>query len=142
MAVEEALRSVTFEADASIGIYTGVPGMPGSLTPNSGKQFRFVKITGAGDQDARVGLCTGAANEIPSGVLQNKPQTVGGDATVGFSGRSRVESGGAVAIGPVKIDATGRVVTGVAGTDVIVGIATSSANAAGQLVSVQLKLGL
>lgn len=138
MAYEETLKSVTFEADASIGIYTGVPGMPGSLSPNNGKQFRFVKVTGMGGSDVTVGLCTGAAHEIAVGVLQNKPQTVGTDAAVALFGISMVEAGGACAIGPVKIDATSRVVTGVAGTDRIAGIALKVATAAGQLIPVLL----
>lgn len=141
MAYEETLRAVTLEADASIGIYTGVPGMPGSLSPNSGKQFRFVKVTGMGSADARVGLCTAAANEISVGVLQNKPQQVGSDAAVAFGGISMVESGGAVAVGPVKIDATARAITGVEGTDKIVGVALKSATAAGQLIPVMLPGG-
>lgn len=136
MAYEEKLASITLEADASIGIFTGVPGQPGSLSPNAGKQFRFLKVTGVGSQDARVGLCTTAAHEIPIGVLQNKPQRVGDAATVGLFGVSLVESGGAVALGPVKLDNTARVVTGVAGTDRIVGVALKAATAAGQLISV------
>lgn len=137
MAYEETLRSVSHEADASIGIYTGVPGMPGSLNPNSGKQFRFVKVTGMGTADVRVGLCTAAAGEFPYGVLQNKPQQVGDAATIGYDGISMVESGAAVALGPVTIDSTGRVVTSGSG-DVVAGLALKAAAGAGELISVAL----
>lgn len=81
---EESLRSISLVADSSIGVYTGVPGIPGSAVPNSGKQYRFVKVTGS-DQ---AGLVAGAAAAI--GVLQNKPQKVGAAATVGIRGVSNV----------------------------------------------------
>lgn len=139
MAYEETLRSVTLNADSSIGIFTGPPGLPGSLTPNSGKQFRFVKVTGAN----QAGLCTAAANERPVGVLQNKPQHSGDAATVGYAGISMLEAGGTITAGDgLKIDNTGRPVTWVAGTDdqdLLVGVAVTSA-AIGQLFSGLLQL--
>ena len=46
MAYEESLRSITLNADSSLGIYTGVPGQPGSPDPHGGKQYHFVKVTG------------------------------------------------------------------------------------------------
>lgn len=52
-------------------------------------------------------------------------------------GTAPVEAGGAVAVGPVKVDATGRVVTHDS-TNVKVGIALSAATTAGQLVEVLL----
>lgn len=114
MAYEESLKSITLEADSSIGIYTGVPGMPGSLSPNAAKQFRFVKVVSAN----RAGLCSTASNEIACGVLQNKPQQVGDAATVAISGVSMVECGGTIAAAAgVKIDNTGRPVTWIGGTD-------------------------
>ena len=58
MAYDEAIRSISLDADSSIAVYTGVPGLPGSADPNGGKQYRFVKVTGAGT----VGLATAAAN--------------------------------------------------------------------------------
>lgn len=84
MSYEESLRSISLNADASIGIYTGVPNLPGSAVPNSGKQYRFLKVTGP-DQ---VGLAAAAGAAI--GVLQNKPQQVGQAATVAISGVSNV----------------------------------------------------
>lgn len=137
MAYEEALRSITLEADASIGVFTGPPGMPGSLSPNSGKQFRFVKVTGPN----QVGQATGVATEAPAGVLQNKPQAVGDAATVGIQGVSMCEAGGTVTAGDgLKVDATGRPITAVIGTDKLVGIALLS-GAVGQLIPVRLLLG-
>jgi hypothetical protein len=107
MSYEESLKSVSFEADASLGIYTGVPGQPGSAVPNAGNMFRFVKITGS----HQVGLCT-AATDVVVGILQNKPQKPGAAATVGIYGISNVIAGAAVSAGAfVAPDATGRAVT-------------------------------
>lgn len=140
MAYEEALRSITFDADSSIGIYTGVPGMPGSLSPNAGKQFRWVKVTGP----RIAGLCSAATREQPIGVLQNKPQNVGDAATVGFSGVSICEAGAGITAGAaVKVDSTGRAITWVSGTDdqdLRKGIAILSAGDAGELISVLILL--
>lgn len=130
MAYEESLRSITLDADASIGIFTGPPGIPGSLVPNSAKQFRWIKVTGAGT----VGLCSTGATENTIGVLQNKPQAVGDAATVGFSGVSMVECGGTVTAGDsLKLDTTSRVITGTHGTDQIKAVAILS-GAVGQLI--------
>lgn len=138
MAIEESLRSISLNADASNGIYTGPPGTPGSLTPNSGKQFRWLKVTGPNI----CGLCTTASNEIPIGVQQNKPQKVGEATTVGFTGISMLEAGGTVtAADGIKIDNTGRSVRWVPGTDdkdLLVAVAISSA-AVGQLFSGLIK---
>jgi hypothetical protein len=139
MAYEESLKSISLDADSSIGIYTGPPGLPGSLSPNSAKQFHVVKVSGSGT----AGLCTLASNEIPCGVLQNKPQNVGDAATVAISGVSMCELGGTVAAGAgVKVDATGRFVTWVGGTDAVTllkGVAIY-AGAIGQLAPVLLQI--
>lgn len=130
MAYEETLRSITLLADSSIGIYTGPPGLPGSLSPNSAKQFCWVKVTGAGT----VGLCSTGATEQAIGVLQNKPQGVNDAAAVGVRGISMMEAGGTVAAGDsLKLDTTSRVVTGVYGTDNIRAVAILGA-AVGQLI--------
>lgn len=106
MAYEENLRSLTMEADASLGIYTGPPGMPGSAVPNLGKQYRFVKMTGAG----QCGQATAAA-DVVCGVLQNKPQVPGAAATVGYEGVSYVAAGAVFAATSLLApDATGRAV--------------------------------
>lgn len=138
MAYEESLRSISLDADATLALYTGVPGLPGSASPNSGNQFRFVKITGA----HQVGLSSAATNEISIGVVQNKPQVTGQAATVAIHGVSMVQAGGTVAAGnPVKVDATGRAVAATPGTDnaLYVGVAIGSA-AVGQLVPVLLQI--
>lgn len=137
MAYDEGLRSITLIADASVGIYTGPPGMPGSLSPNGGSQFKFVKVTTA---PGNVGLCTALLNEIPVGILQNKPQSAGGAATVGVRGVSMVLVGaGQTFTGnePVKIDALGCAAVGISGTDPIRGTALT-AGGAGDLISVLL----
>ena len=107
MAYEENLRSLTLEADASIGIFTGPPGVAGSAIPNTGMQYRFVRVVG---KDT-CGLATGATQVI-AGILQNKPQQAGAAATVGYEGVSFCMSGAAIAAGAlVAPDATGRAVT-------------------------------
>lgn len=139
MAYEESLKSISLDADSSIGIYTGPPGLPGSTSPNNGKQFRFIKVTGAGI----AGLCTTASHEIPAGVLQNKPQGVGDAATMAISGVSMMECGGDITAGiPVKVDNTGRPVPWVGGTDdddLRKGIAIY-AGAVGNLIPVLLQI--
>lgn len=107
MSYEESLKSISLDADASIGIYTGVPGLPGSASPNSGKQYCFVKITGS----HQVGLCTAATDNV-IGILQNKPQKPGAAATVGIYGVSNVIASAAIAAGAlVAPTASGTAVT-------------------------------
>jgi hypothetical protein len=90
MPSEQNLRSITLEADASIGILTGPPGVPGSAAPNYGKQYCFVKVTGT----RQAGLAV-AATDVAAGILQNKPQVPGAAATVGYEGVSQVRVAGA-----------------------------------------------
>ena len=107
MSYEENLKSLTLNADASLGIYTGVPGQPGSPVPHGGKQYHFVKITGA-DQ---VGLATAATDPVV-GILQNKPQGPGHAATVGYEGVSNVVASAAINAGAfVAPTASGQAVT-------------------------------
>lgn len=138
MAYEEILRSITLEADSSIATYTGVPGQPGSADPNGGKQYRFVKVTGANT----CGLADTTADEIVVGVLQNKPQYSGSAATVALPGGvSKVESGGSVTAGtPVKVSATGKAVTATLPADaaLVVGVALTASTADTQIISVLL----
>lgn len=104
MAYEELLKSISLDADSSLGIYTGVPGMPGSAVPNSGKQYTLVKVTG----EHQVGLAT-AAGDVVVGVMQNKPQKAGAAATVAISGVTNLVAGAAVSAGAsIVSDATGR----------------------------------
>jgi hypothetical protein len=62
MSYEENLKSFNADADASIGIYTGVPGQPGSASPNGGKQYCPLRITGKN----QVGLNAAKASRSPS----------------------------------------------------------------------------
>src|SRR4051794_13107984 len=94
MAYEENLRSRSLDADASIGIYTGVPGQPGSASPNGGKQYCLLQTTGA----HQCGLMTAPAQAFV-GVLQSKPQRPGQAATVGYEGVTKVIAGAAFAAG-------------------------------------------
>lgn len=131
MATEQNLRSISRNADSSIGIYTGPPGMPGSTSPNLGKQYRFVKITG----ERQVGLCTAGA-DIVAGILQNKPQQAGAAATVGYEGESLVVAGvNNIAAGDKVVpDAEGRAtnVSASAGT----WQAVMPSTAVGELISI------
>lgn len=136
MAYEETLRSVSLNADATLALYTGPPGIAGSTAPNWGFQFRFVKITAANT----VGLATAAGGEIPCGVVQNKPQRLNEAATVATHGISMMQSGAALAAGiGVKTDSTGRAVA-TSGSDVVLGITVGATAAADQLVAVLLRL--
>jgi hypothetical protein len=106
MAYEEAIRSVTLLADASVGVYTGPPGLPGSPSPHGGALYTLARITGAN----QVGL-TKSAGDVVVGVIQNKPQTVGEATTVAIRGISKVVAGDVVTAGAeVTSDNAGRVI--------------------------------
>ena len=133
MAYDETLKSITLDADDSIGFYTGVPGMRGSLDPNGGKQYYFVDITGA----HQAGLAGAGGDAV--GILQNKPQHAGEAATVAISGVSLVVAGGTLAAGdPVSSDGDGKAIkttsTNVALGRVVIGAAE------GELASVLLRM--
>lgn len=135
MAFDESLRSISLNADSSIAGYTGVPGLPGSAEPNYGKQYRFVKVTG----NQQVGLVTDGATDVAIGVVQSKPQVEGQAATVAIRGVSFVLCGEAVNPGAaITADSQGRGVAA-GGSDLVYGIALTSTDAAGELVSVLLK---
>lgn len=108
--------------------------------PNpKGFQYRAVKLSAA----RTVALANTTSNEVVVGILQNKPQIVGAACTVATHGVSLVEAGGAVTAGePVKVDSLGRVVNATRGTDaaIYIGVAVSGSTAAGQLVSVLIRL--
>lgn len=135
MAYEEGLRSITLVADSTLAAYTGVPGQPGSPSPHGANQYCFVRVTGA----KQVGLADESTPTV--GVLQNKPQTDGSAATVAIRGVSKCVAGGAVNAGDsVKVNAAdGKAVTGVLGTDAIVGIALTSGSA-DEIISVLLSV--
>lgn len=134
MAYEESLRSISLNADSSLAVYTGVPGMAGSPRPNYGRQYRFVKVTGAN----QVGLAT-AAGDTVVGVMQNKPQVVGQAATVAIHGVSMMMTGGELDAGAaVSADSEGRAVADGGGT--AHGIALAAAGQANELVPVLLQV--
>ena len=132
MAYEESLRSITLNADATVAVYTGVPGQPGSPSPHGGKQYHFVKVTGV----HQVGIA-GAADTAIVGVLQNKPQVTGQAATVGIRGVSKVVSDVAITAGDlIQVSADGQAAKTGAGPKV--GVALTTTANAGELVSVLL----
>ena len=134
MAYEESLRTISLNADSSLAVYTGVPGAPGSANPNYGKQYRFVKVTGAN----QCGLSTAGA-DVSVGVMQNKPQVVGQAATVAIHGVSMVMAGAALDAGDkVEADSEGRAVT--VDTGVACGIALAAAGQANELIPVLLQV--
>lgn len=113
MSYSETQKRISLDADASIGIYTGISGMPGSASPNYGKQFCFVKVTGS----HQAGLGT-AATDAVVGVLQNKPQHVGNASEVAISGVSLIQvgTGGLNPGDRVTSDANGKGITAASGT--------------------------
>jgi Uncharacterized conserved protein (DUF2190) len=135
MSYDESLKSITLNADASLAVYTGVPGLPGSPSPNYGLQYRFVKVTGA----HTCGLCDDPTDDA-MGVMQSKPQVTGQAATVAIFGVSNVMAGAAITAGAlVTSDSTGRAVTTTTAADVM-GIALGDASGANVLVPVLLKV--
>jgi hypothetical protein len=138
MAYEESLRSITLNADATLAQYTGVPGQPGSASPNGGKQYHFVKVTGA----HQVGLADADDTGV-IGVVQNKPQVTGGAATVGIRGVSKVVADKAIDAGEkVFVSADGQATDATGGGGLCVGVAVSSVANAGELISVLLLIQL
>lgn len=138
MSYEESLRSVSFNADSSLAVYTGVPNQPGSPKPHYGNIYRFVKITGA-NQVGRANTAAGTAGDIV-GVMQNKPQVVGEAATVAIRGISNLLSGGAIAAGDhIGADSEGRAVKAAGGANILA-IAVAPATAAGQVFPALLRL--
>lgn len=136
MAYGEAQIRISLDADASIGIYTGPPGARGTTPPYSGRQYRFVKITGK----HTAGLSTNATNELTVGVLQNKPQQVGEASEVAISGVSHLQLGGTVVAGDgIKSDANGQGVKATLGTDLVLAIAADG-GATGQLIPALLRI--
>jgi len=132
VAYEESLRSITLNADATLATYTGVPGLPGSASPNGGKQYHFVKVTGV----HQVGIANATDTSVV-GVLQNKPQVTGGAATVGIRGVSKVVSDVAITAGDrIQVSSDGQAAK--TGTGPVVGVALTTTANAGELVSVLL----
>lgn len=133
MAYDETLRSVSLDADASLAVWTGVPGQPGSADPNGGKQYHFVKITGANT----VGLADANDTNV-IGVLQNKPQVTGQAATVAYLGISRVVADKAIDAGEAVYCSADGQATDADGGGNLVGYAVTSAANAGEILAVLL----
>lgn len=139
MAYEESLRSITLKADSTLAVYTGVSGQPGSPAAHGGKQYRCVKVTGVGT----VGVADTTANELIIGVLQNKPQYLNTAATVGISGVTLAEAGGAITAGAAcKVNASGQVVAATLPADaaLVVGVALSTVTTATHLITMLLRV--
>ena len=138
MAYEESLRSVSLLADASLAGYTGVPGLPGSASPNDGEAlFRFVKIVGK----STVGLATTKATDKAIGICQSKPQVVGQAATIGIRGISMlvVDATTDIAAGdPLTCDSSGRGIKATGG-DLVYAIALEPATVQGELIAALIK---
>ena len=136
MSYEESLRSITIEADASIGLFTGISGTPGAAKPIYGKQYHLLKVTGPN----RVGHVT-AGTDVAIGVLQNKPQGTGHAATVAIGGVTNVLTGAVVTAGDlIAGDADGKAVTAIT-DDVTIGVALETSTKADVLIPVLLKQG-
>jgi len=133
MAFEESLRNISLAADATLAGYTGVPGLPGSASPNSGKQYCFVKVTG----ESTVGLAD-ADDGLVIGVMQNKPQVTGQAATVAIRGVSFVVAGDTITAGEQVSpeNTTGRAIPLTAGHTLAGTALTGGAD--GELISVLL----
>lgn len=120
MATENMLRSITVPAAADL----------------SANQYRFVTINTSG-QAALTTTLGGTAD----GVLQNDPSAQAMPGTVAVAGVSKVVAGAAITNGDtVSSDTVGRAITAITG-QTIHGKALQAATAAGQIISVLLKLG-
>lgn len=137
MAYSETQKRISLDADSSLAVFTGVPGQPGAADPNSGNQFRFVKVATAASHSAA--LATHAANEVVIGVVQNKPQYVGSAAEICIEGATQLQvgTGGLTAGQIVKSDANGQGVAGTPGTDAALAVVLIPA-VAGALATVLL----
>ena len=105
--------SITLLADSTVGVFTGVPGQPGSLDPNGGSQYKLVKYV---SKDTVGLMVNGDAATTLVGVVQNKPQKTGAAVTVAYEGITNVIAGAAITVGDLLLaDSTGRAVTGAGG---------------------------
>lgn len=135
---DESLRSITLNADSTLAVFTGAPGLPGSANGANvaGNQYRAVVISGA-----RQGGLSNANNGRVVGILQNKPQAAGNAATVGFSGVSKVMTATNINAGQlVYAEAAGKGSNSNA-SGLLIGTALETSTVAGSLVPVLLQLG-
>lgn len=112
------------------------PGFHASRIANadlSTKQYYAMKLI-AGQ---KVDLADGTADQV-IGFLQNKPTSgKNAEVAIGPSGTCKAIAGGAITEGVlVKVNASGKVIAGGAGSDVNYGIAFSAATADGDIIEV------
>ena len=101
----------------------------------SAGQYKFVKLTGTGDQ---VAICNGAT-DIPVGILQSKPTAAGQAATVRVLGVSKVQADASLTVGTLigtsgDGQADAKAVTDT--TEYVVGAVIGAAGAAGEIATV------
>lgn len=91
----------------------------------------------AGDNE--VALATDVADPLLGTSAEPKAISAGGRIDVTFNGIEEVEAGAAISKGArLTVDSQGRVVTSAEGTDRIIGRALIAANAAGDIISVEI----
>lgn len=138
MSYEESLRSVSLLADSSLAGYTGVPGLPGSADPNSGKAlYRVVKVTGKNTVGA-----TTAASDLSFGVCQSKPQVTGQACTVAIRGITNVIAGAnnLTAGAEVTSGNAGQVVAATTG-NIVIGVLLAGSSAVGEQIPMLIRPG-
>jgi hypothetical protein len=126
MSYEENLKSFNADADASIGIYTGVPGQPGSASPNGGKQYCPLRITGKN----QVGLNAAKAGVSDGATTSGSPTVTSATGAFTSADVGRPISGAGVPAGAT-------IITINSGTSVAI-----SANATATATGVSLTFGL
>lgn len=137
MAYTDRLERITYEAGETVAVPVGVPGFPGSVEPNIGTQYLFVKMHAT--RKDTVDLATAATDQI-AGITTTKAQHLYTAVAVTKAGRVPVQAGEALAIGDYVIPGTGgRAFVGTSVTGV--GIVVEPASAAGVLATIELKLG-
>ncbi|MRJ40820.1 MULTISPECIES: capsid cement protein [Idiomarina] len=91
----------------------------------------------AGDNE--VALATDVAGPLLGTSAEPREVAAGGRIDVTFNGIEEVEAGAAIAKGAkLTVDTQGRVVTSAVGTDNIIGRALTAANAAGDIISIEI----
>ena len=135
---DESLRAITLNADATLAVFTGAPGLPGSANGINvgGNQYKAVVVSGA----RQAGLAN-ANNGRVVGILQTKPQATGNAATVGFSGVSKVRMATNIVAGQTVYCDSGAKGSNSNSTAVVLGTALETSTVVNSLVPVLLALG-
>lgn len=108
---------VTFEANADL----------------SGFVYTIMYKTATDDNRVDLATQPSSRDQVPLGVLQNKPAAAGREANVKVSGVCNVEAGAAVTAGrALTFDSSGRVIHQSSAGQYCVGIALTSAGAAAE----------